>query len=125
MRESDLVARLGGDEFALLLFFPEHGEEGMRVVLERTMQTLHKPIWLGYRQFVVTISLGVCICPLQGNTPEELLARSDEALYCAKASGRNVCAFWSPDGQHRIEKFHHRYPLDSGDRRRKPSASME
>jgi diguanylate cyclase (GGDEF)-like protein/PAS domain S-box-containing protein len=124
MRESDLVARLGGDEFAMLLFFPENEEEGMYAVLERTMQTLHKPIWLGYRQFVVTVSLGVCICSLNGETPEELLKRADKALYCAKANGRNACAFWSPDGNHKIAKFHYDCP-SGGDRRRKSGTGME
>ncbi len=37
----------------------------------------------------VTLSLGVATFPLHGETPEEVIAAADAALYRAKESGRN------------------------------------
>lgn len=125
MRGSDLVARLGGDEFALLLFFHKSEERSLSGILERTMQMIQKPIWLGYRQFVVTMSMGVCACPDGGDDAATLLKHADEALYCAKAHGRNACAFWSSSGDHRVEKYTRHYANGSTDRRRKAGSGME
>ena len=42
--------------------------------------------------YQVTISLGVgCLLPATGGTVDKLLAAVDEALYRAKAGGRNRC----------------------------------
>lgn len=37
----------------------------------------------------ITVSVGVAEYPLNGNTPDEVLIKADEALYAAKKAGRN------------------------------------
>lgn len=88
-RSSDTVARYGGEEFAALL--PSIGREGalrvaeaMRAAIEGL--ALPTPAATGR----VTVSVGLAyIVAVEGGYPSELLAQADEALYRAKAEGRN------------------------------------
>jgi len=90
IRKSDLAVRFGGDEFLLILF--DNDKQGALRVAERIRTDVAS------RQFPfdggrlpVTVSSGVSAYPEDGmSTSEELLARADQALYDAKAAGRNV-----------------------------------
>ncbi len=93
-RPGDLVARYGGEEFALILTNAKHADivaNNCRQVIE----DLHIPHDHSKVADVVTISVGLCIMnPRKGMDPSLLIRQADEALYVAKASGRN-----------RVEKF--------------------
>ena len=94
-RGGDLVARFGGEEFAVIL--PDTDLAGALVVgeeLRRGIQDLAIPHVASNVAASVTISVGVaCIVPSSERAPMALLAAADEALYLAKARGRNrVCA---------------------------------
>ncbi|HEX5438502.1 MAG TPA: diguanylate cyclase [Gemmatimonadaceae bacterium] len=93
-RTVDVVARYGGEEFVVIL--PETGEEGAMAVAERIRQRMAEqtPDAEGPGSAVrVTVSIGVATAPLAGvDSPEDLIAAADRALYRAKAEGRNrVC----------------------------------
>ena len=105
MRESDMVSRFGGDEFALIMAFGKNEWQSITKVLNRTMLALKKPIWLEKKKFFITASMGLSICPEDGDNAKELMAHADEALYHAKSVGRNACAFWKPDKQYTVVKF--------------------
>ena len=90
-RQGDLVARYGGEEFAIVL--PNTDRLGALQVAEAirlAVQDLNLPHVLGEER-QVTISLGVTsvATPASAVTPAELILRADEALYLAKANGRN------------------------------------
>ena len=89
LRKTDLLARWGGEEFAVLL--PETPLEGARVIAERIRQTVcQQPFSADGSQLQVSISIGVASHENeQEATPEILLKKADQALYQAKASGRN------------------------------------
>ena len=114
IRESDTVSRFGGDEFALLFSFGKNEWQSITRMLNRTMRSLHKPIQIEGQDLVVTASLGICICPGDGDNPKELLMRADEAMYYAKAQGRNACAFWKPNRQYNVVKFEKHCMTDEG-----------
>ncbi|HEU4641006.1 MAG TPA: diguanylate cyclase [Gemmatimonadaceae bacterium] len=93
-RAVDVVARYGGEEFVVIL--PETPEEGAVSLAERIRARVGDalPISAGeYGWLNVTVSIGVATIPSpRVNSPEELIALADEALYRAKAQGRNrVC----------------------------------
>lgn len=90
-RATDLVARYGGEEFAVIL--PDVNLKGASAVAER-MRVAVENLKLSHCHSVtghdVTISLGVAaIVPAKDSTSHELVAAADQALYRAKAVGRN------------------------------------
>ncbi len=88
VREYDTVARLGGDEFAILLDTLEDPAEAERVA-ERVLASLSEPICSLHQELSVTASMGISVFPQGGSGVEELLKNADQAMYCAKRSGRN------------------------------------
>jgi two-component system chemotaxis family response regulator WspR len=89
LRGSDLVARYGGEEFVALL--PDATPGGTALAVER-MRTAVERLGLPHRGSltgVVTISVGAAVGVIGEIGPRELLRAADEALYTAKADGRN------------------------------------
>ena len=90
VRAVDLPCRFGGEEFVVVM--PETALEDAERIAERIrMHVSGAPFRIagGREVLTVTISIGVAATLGPGDTPELLLKRSDEALYEAKASGRN------------------------------------
>ncbi len=97
MRTSDLCCRYGGEEF--LLFLPE---VGLEVALERAeawRQLIEAQRWdVDGETFGVTLSIGVASYPSARMAPAALIERADQALYRAKADGRNRICVAPPEG---------------------------
>jgi diguanylate cyclase (GGDEF)-like protein len=93
VRDVDLPARYGGEEFAVLL--PQTDLIGAERLAERLRQSVaERPLTKRPGALVaVTASFGVAAFP-DSPTPAALFAAADEALYRAKAAGKNrvVCA---------------------------------
>ncbi|WP_155255715.1 GGDEF domain-containing protein [Salinispora fenicalii] len=94
IREVDLAFRLGGEEFVVLL--PETDAVGAAIVAERLGAAVRDtPVAVGgFAAPVlvsVTVSIGIAVHPDHGGTGQEVLNAADEALYAAKASGRDTC----------------------------------
>jgi len=91
VRSSDTLARLAGDEFTVLLEDVADVHEA-QAVAERIRAALQQPFLVAGQQLAVTASVGVALSGPETRQAEELLRRSDAAMYRAKSSGRNrVC----------------------------------
>jgi len=88
-RDSDITCRYGGEEFIAILPDITLGQckakaEHLRAVVERSASIIHISETLS-----ITLSLGVALFPLHGDTMRTVVRLADDALYQAKAEGRN------------------------------------
>jgi diguanylate cyclase (GGDEF)-like protein len=88
VRDSDIVGRLGGDEFMVLLD-ATHGAGDARLMAERTLDSIRRPIHTQAGPIQVGASLGFAIYPRDGATNEALKKSADTAMYAAKRDGGN------------------------------------
>lgn len=87
VRTSDSVYRFGGEEFAVLL--PHTAEQDAKDVAERIREAIAGiRVDGGEKELRITTSCGVATF-LSKESPQDWLARADEALYRAKHQGRN------------------------------------
>jgi diguanylate cyclase (GGDEF)-like protein len=97
VRENDVLARWGGEEFIVLL--PGTSSEQAVQVAQRlrlcieSISLLHNGRVDAWSSIRLAISAGVVTAPGAIENIESLLRTCDEALYCAKASGRNTVVY--------------------------------
>ncbi|MEI4274160.1 EAL domain-containing protein [Klenkia sp. LSe6-5] len=93
VRTGDTVARLGGDEFAVLL---EDGGDPVPIAA-KVADALGPAFVLGGDLVEVHASVGICALSAEDAplAADELLARSDTAMYAAKRSGKDRIVAWS------------------------------
>ena len=94
VRESDVACRYGGEEFVVVLAdtpldVAVRRAEDWRVAMHRI-----EPVAEGRP---TTISIGVASAPEHGSTADEVIRAADEAMYLAKAAGRDRVVAASPD----------------------------
>jgi len=104
LRHGDLAARYGGEEFVAIL--PDADEDSALVVADRVRLALAElrlphPAAPGR---IVTVSAGVASYAANDmrRSAGQLLSRADEALYDAKAAGRNRVLGWKPRDTARV-----------------------
>ena len=91
VRQTDTVARLAGDEFVVILE-GLHSSDEPQFVARKIISQMTRPFEIEDRAVSVTTSVGIAFCDGERSaaTASRLLARADEALYAAKAAGRNT-----------------------------------
>jgi len=94
-RKRDIVARLGGDEFAVVMTGLS-GAEHAADRIARLRATFREPMVLGGEILKPSASVGVALFPQDATELTELMKAADTALYEAKSSGRDRCAFYEP-----------------------------
>ncbi len=92
LRDYDVVARTGGDEFVVLL--PEIDEPSIAVVVaEKLIAAASENVEVPGRTVKMHASVGIALFPADGHDFESLLSSADNAMYAAKAAGKNGYQF--------------------------------
>src|SRR5213082_443523 len=98
-RQLDCVARYGGEEFVVMLL--ECTMATAAIVGERIRSRVaEQDLGLGS----LTVSIGLAEYPEGGETPEELIASADAAMYQAKSAGRNQVVIAGVSQQRKEER---------------------
>lgn len=87
------VARVGGDEFIVIL----PGESNLRQIAQtadKLVLAAQREYAVGGRDIHMSVSLGVTLYPSDGDQAQEILKNADNAMYAAKAAGRNCWRFY-------------------------------
>ncbi len=94
LRVGDTLARLGGDEYALLC--EEVGDEEVRAIADRVIETMAEPIEVQGRAITQAASIGVALYEADGSPtePDQMLGEADLAMYRAKAAGKSRYALF-------------------------------
>jgi diguanylate cyclase (GGDEF)-like protein len=94
-RNLDTVIRWGGDEF--LIVVPRIGAPALAELAERLRARVAAAVLYDDGQVAIPLSLSIGVAAqADGETLDGWVKRADEALYLAKAAGRNRCVF-APD----------------------------
>lgn len=94
LRRDDYLGRWGGEEFVVIL--PGEDTDGALIVAQKIADALRsRPI--SEAEVRVTASIGVAVYPEHGDTPGQLIKRADQALYAAKAAGRDRTLVFRPE----------------------------
>ncbi|MHB0918913.1 MAG: EAL domain-containing response regulator [Thiobacillus sp.] len=93
LREGDTLARLGGDEFAVLL--PTLvSRSDVDHICRKIIQVLSKPVYVKGHEIYVSVSIGACVAPEDGDMIDSLIRQAEIAMYRAKSQGRSQLQFW-------------------------------
>jgi diguanylate cyclase (GGDEF)-like protein len=89
-RRADVAARYGGEEFALIL--PSTSKVASETIADRIRESVERHSFEHARRLpggALTVSMGIATCPVDAQTPADLVRCADRALYVAKAGGKN------------------------------------
>jgi predicted signal transduction protein with EAL and GGDEF domain len=112
------VARLGGDEFTVLCEDLD-GDDGALAIGQRVIEALARPVAIDDSDVVLRASIGVALAGAADVRPEELLRRSDDAMYQAKARGGGCPQLYAPG--RRRQRGGHDLQVESALRRAIPA----
>jgi diguanylate cyclase (GGDEF)-like protein/PAS domain S-box-containing protein len=95
-RASDTVCRQGGDEFVIM--FPDlESVDDIPAIADKLLETVAAPYLVAGNEIEVTTSIGISVCPDDGDDGNVLLQHADAAMYHAKGNGRNNYQFFTGD----------------------------
>lgn len=106
VQEQDTVARLGGDEFTVILR-DIHNREQVKQIAQRILTVLHKPYELDSLRCFSTASIGIALPDKDRNNIDTLIRNADQAMYQAKAKGRDIIQFFDAALSAHQQKHHH------------------
>lgn len=90
LRQSDYFGRYGGEEFLLLAGDTNRGQV-MQAAERFRLAIADTPFDIGGASRNITASFGIALTSGAGESAEAVVAAADQALYAAKAGGRNRC----------------------------------
>jgi diguanylate cyclase (GGDEF)-like protein len=96
LRRNDTLARLGGDEFTILATDLRSARDAETIAM-KILDALHEPFHAGTMNVHPSISIGISMFPLDGDTFIKLLSRANSAMRFVKASARGTFRFYAAE----------------------------
>jgi len=99
VREGDTVARLGGDEFVVMLppslsEVPHASVAHATAIGEKILAAMRLPYQVGGTELCSSASIGITLFDDESGGVDDMLKRADQAMYQAKAAGRDALRFF-------------------------------
>lgn len=94
------LSRSGGDEFVLLL--PDTGPKAAASLAEALRNAIAPPMVVNDMRLYTTASLGISLYPNDGDGVDTLIKNADQAMYAAKAAGRNRYEFFTAEQGNKV-----------------------
>lgn len=91
----NIIARYNGDEFIILL--EDTSSNQASKLAQDIIKKLSNPIILEDKQFFISPSIGISLCPPNGDTAETLIKNANTAMSLAKESGGNDYHFYNSE----------------------------
>ncbi|PKU21667.1 diguanylate cyclase domain-containing protein [Telmatospirillum siberiense] len=96
LRDEDMIGRIGSDEFAIIL--SGVGRDGNpHPIMERLLNIVSARATLAGQRIATSASIGIAFFPGDGGDPDQLLQRSNQAMYAAKEAGGNAYHLFDSD----------------------------
>jgi diguanylate cyclase len=96
LRRNDTLARLAGDEFTILAT-DLRGPRDAETIAKKVLDALQRPFQADSVSVHPSISIGISMFPLDGDTFAKLLSRANAAMRYTKAVGRGTYRFYSAE----------------------------
>jgi len=104
--QENFIGRVGGDEFIIIVRDAENPKTVANTA-DTILKALQRPFMVLNHELHIGASIGISMCPRDSSDAETLIQYADNALYAAKASGRNRTRFFSPELDAKIRARHH------------------
>jgi diguanylate cyclase (GGDEF)-like protein len=98
--EGTLITRYSGDKFTVVVEALKRDgtqQAQLRAIADAILRGMSEPYRSGEDFLYMTVSIGIAVYPMDGQSPEQIVSAADAAMYLAKRSGRNNLQFASPD----------------------------
>ncbi len=95
LHPEDTICRFGGDVFSFILPSRDSKHEAVSMAY-LMLAALTEPFLIqGGQNIAITGSIGIAICPADGQTSEALIKNAETAMYEAKKNGKNTFRFYT------------------------------
>ncbi len=94
VRETDTVARIGGDEFIIIQVDVQSAADA-ETVAQRVIAAVSETRFVDSADVSVNVSVGISFAPWDGDSPDELLRKADQAMYRSKGDGGAATNFYA------------------------------
>ncbi len=107
VRDEDTAARLGGDEFIILISEvsddPVEAMDNIMLLADEILSLFSTSFKINGHEIHLTVSIGIALFPFAATDPDQLLQKSDVAMYEAKKAGRNTVRLFMPEMQQTVD----------------------
>ena len=104
VRKGDTISHWGGDEFTILSKIKNIDDN--KHLCERILKNIKEEIIINHKKINCTVSIGGAIYPIDGDNIDDLVQKSDMAMYVSKTKGKDNYTLYNNEiNEKMIEKL--------------------